>query len=292
MRRYDWDFGFGFGQHYRAHPRGYDTGLRGGGYDTGLRRGGFASGQGGDWHGQASGRQGGDLRGVYGEDYPTFGGVPGGRQQGLYYGGREGTNRGGYGPDFGSYSRDAGSGFGRAPEGMSGNRGVWPREEYGTGYRGGRGQQYGENREQSGGYDRGFAQEPFIPEGAYRQHPELNRPQLHRGERWGGNAYTTPGQGGYLDDDEILQGVRQSLYADSWVDADEIDVEVNDGVVTLRGEVDDYLEARYAWDDAWEAGGVRGVINRLTVRVDRPSDTGQQALQSAAGASSGEGGAA
>jgi osmotically-inducible protein OsmY len=43
-----------------------------------------------------------------------------------------------------------------------------------------------------------------------------------------------------------------------------------DGVVTLSGEVDDFLEARYAWDDAWEAEGVRGVINNLTVRTAEP----------------------
>jgi osmotically-inducible protein OsmY len=41
-------------------------------------------------------------------------------------------------------------------------------------------------------------------------------------------------------------------------------------VVTLTGEVDDFLKARYAWDDAWEAEGVRGVVNNLTVRADLP----------------------
>lgn len=269
MQRYDRNFGFGFGQRSRAHPRGYDMGMRGGGYDAGLRRGGFAGGQGRGSQGQAFDRPGGDLRGAYGENYPTFGGIPGGRQQGMYYGGSEGTNRGGY-------TRDAGSASNRAGRGMSGDRGGWQREEYDRGY---------------GGYDRGFAQQPFIPDAAYRQHPELNRPQIHRGGPRGGDAYAARGQGrDPLNDDEILQEVRQSLYADSWIDADELEVEVNDGVVTLRGEVDDYLEARYAWDDAWDAGGVRGVINQLTVRVDRPADAAQQTIQTSPDATKEEAG--
>ena len=45
-------------------------------------------------------------------------------------------------------------------------------------------------------------------------------------------------------------------------------VAVDDQVVTLTGEVGDYLEDRYAWDDAWDTTGVRGVINNLTVRLD------------------------
>jgi hypothetical protein len=31
------------------------------------------------------------------------------------------------------------------------------------------------------------------------------------------------------------------------------------------------MEARYAWDDAWETEGVRGVVNSLTVRTDVPN---------------------
>ena len=49
-------------------------------------------------------------------------------------------------------------------------------------------------------------------------------------------------------------------------------------MVTLKGEVDDYLEARYAWDDAWEAAGVRGVLNQLTVRTDEPHDEHERGL--------------
>jgi osmotically-inducible protein OsmY len=60
--------------------------------------------------------------------------------------------------------------------------------------------------------------------------------------------------------------VRQALENDSWLDADEIQVSSEDGIVTLEGEVGDYLDLRYAWDDTWDTPGVRGVICRLDVR--------------------------
>jgi hypothetical protein len=140
-----------------------------------------------------------------------------------------------------------------------------------------------------GGYpgdfrDGGYARQPFIPEQAYQRHPELSRQPGPRGERWG---YELDDSGWEMDDDEILDAVRRRLYEDVWVDIDRIDVEVEDGVVTLRGEVDDFMEARYAWDDAWETQGVRGVLNHLTVRVDQAQSQphGDVMPQSSAGAS-------
>lgn len=70
-------------------------------------------------------------------------------------------------------------------------------------------------------------------------------------------------------DADVRRAVRESLHRDRYVDADALDVEVRAGVVTLRGEVDDFLTARYAWDDAWETEGVRGVVNQIAVRTDR-----------------------
>ena len=69
-----------------------------------------------------------------------------------------------------------------------------------------------------------------------------------------------------MSDDDVLDSVRENLFQDSYIDPESIRVRVEDGVVTLSGFVSDYLEARYAWDDAWESPGVRGVINRLEVR--------------------------
>lgn len=130
----------------------------------------------------------------------------------------------------------------------------------------------------------GYARAPFIPEQVYRRHPEMNRPPSRRGERWG---YEIDDAGMDLPDGQILEMVRRRLYEDVWLDVDRIDVEVEDGVVTLRGEVDDFLEVRYAWDDAWETEGVRGVVTQLVVRADEPRPTthGDLVPQTASGTS-------
>lgn len=75
-----------------------------------------------------------------------------------------------------------------------------------------------------------------------------------------------------MSDREIREAVLENLFQDSWVNPETIDVEVDNGVVTLTGEVRDFMEARYAWDDAWESAGVKGVINNLTVRADIPQE--------------------
>lgn len=66
-------------------------------------------------------------------------------------------------------------------------------------------------------------------------------------------------------DDEVKKEVEDALFYDTWVDAEAITVEVKDGVVTLRGELPDYHEVRYATDDTWDVDGVRGVHCQLTV---------------------------
>jgi len=166
--------------------------------------------------------------------------------RGVRYGRREGP--GGY--DRGVYG-EAYEGYAPGVPGRTEPRGGW------AGY----GRRYEE--EWRGGYARG----PFVPEHAYRRHPELDRAPGPRGGRWG---YELDDAGLELGDAQVLDAVRRRLYEDVWLDVDRIDVEVEDGVVTLRGEVDDFLEARYAWDDAWETEGVRGVITQLTVRADQP----------------------
>ena len=70
-------------------------------------------------------------------------------------------------------------------------------------------------------------------------------------------------------DDEVRKEVEDALFYDTWVDAEAITVEVKDGVVTLRGELPDYHEIRYATDDAWDVDGVRGVHCQLTVNSTR-----------------------
>ncbi len=67
-------------------------------------------------------------------------------------------------------------------------------------------------------------------------------------------------------DDEVRESVHECLFQDSWVSPGGIEVEVRDGVVTLRGRVKDHMEARFVVDDAWDAPGVRGVISDLRVQ--------------------------
>ena len=119
-------------------------------------------------------------------------------------------------------------------------------------------------------YDRGYASRPFIPEMAYHEHPELDRPRhppMGRRPDRSDSAWH-----GEMDDSEVQSAVERNLRQDEWVDTSSIRVDVQDRVVTLTGDVGDYLEARYAWDDAWETMGVRGVVNNLTVRLDEGAE--------------------
>jgi hypothetical protein len=67
-------------------------------------------------------------------------------------------------------------------------------------------------------------------------------------------------------DEDLRQDIEDALFYDTWVDADAITVEVADGVVTLRGELPNYDEVRFATDDAWDIDGVVGVRTELRVK--------------------------
>ena len=250
---YDFDFDRGalgdggYGGVAEGPGSGGGYGRQGGGY------GGFRGGYGG----QGGYGQGGYGRGGYeGGGYGGFGGGRGGFAGG--YGGR------GYGADYG-FDRDV---YGDAHHAYSGRPGPGGGEYFGGGG-------YGPGRpsQSRGGYDEGYggyARGLFIPDEAYRRHPELQEPARRR--RW--EAYVHP-IGDEPDDEDIADAVWSNLQNDPWLDVGRIEIEVEDGVVTLTGEVDDFLEARYAWDDAWESEGVRGVVNQLTVRADVPKAAGE-----------------
>jgi osmotically-inducible protein OsmY len=85
----------------------------------------------------------------------------------------------------------------------------------------------------------------------------------------------TGGPARYRSQDERLRfAVIRSLARDRWLDARSVDVRVERGVVTLSGEVGDYMEMRYAWDDAWETPGVQGVVSSLRVSESQPPASG------------------
>lgn len=89
---------------------------------------------------------------------------------------------------------------------------------------------------------------------------------LYGPERYGLGPYHERLRRRRRPDDEIQRDVTDALFYDTWVDADAITVEVRDGIVTLRGQLPDYEEIRYATDDAWDVVGVVGVHSELEVR--------------------------
>jgi osmotically-inducible protein OsmY len=65
------------------------------------------------------------------------------------------------------------------------------------------------------------------------------------------------------DDARLLDDVCRRLHEDPWVDASELEVGVEDGVVSLRGAVKSLVERRRSEDLAWEVRGVVDVVNEL-----------------------------
>lgn len=64
---------------------------------------------------------------------------------------------------------------------------------------------------------------------------------------------------------DVERDVREALFFDTWVDAERIQIAVDDGTVTLRGALASDDEVRYACDDAWAVAGVKEVRSELTV---------------------------
>jgi len=73
-------------------------------------------------------------------------------------------------------------------------------------------------------------------------------------------------------DDQIRRAVEAALFYDTWVDADRIRVEVEDGVVTLRGSLNDAAEIRRAESDVRAVPGTREVRSELRIESRRAAD--------------------
>jgi hypothetical protein len=81
-------------------------------------------------------------------------------------------------------------------------------------------------------------------------------------ESWG--PYAGRGPRNYTrSNDRIREEVSDRLADHPWVDASQIDVGVDDGVVTLTGSVEDRTQKRMAEDIADSVSGVRDVNNQL-----------------------------
>jgi hypothetical protein len=120
-----------------------------------------------------------------------------------------------------------------------------------------------------------------------RKDPYFNRPPSEEIEcmgdrRYGGapragaegqsgrakESFAGRGPRGYQRKDErILEDVCERLTEHSDIDASEIQVEVENGEVTLSGSVEDRWTKRAAEDTAYDVSGVREVHNRLRMRA-------------------------
>ncbi len=79
-------------------------------------------------------------------------------------------------------------------------------------------------------------------------------------------SYRGKGPKNYQRSDErIREDVCELLTRDDRVDATELEVNVNAGVVTLGGSIDDRLSKRRAEDLAESCAGVRDVRNEIRV---------------------------
>ncbi len=71
------------------------------------------------------------------------------------------------------------------------------------------------------------------------------------------------------DDEDIGRDVHEVLSHDTWVDADRIAVQVDQGIVMLSGTLVSKDEIRFACDDAWSVAGVREVRSELATDPQR-----------------------
>jgi osmotically-inducible protein OsmY len=96
-----------------------------------------------------------------------------------------------------------------------------------------------------GGY---YAHDPYVDDWAMYSYPWYGRFTYHT-----------------LDSDwELERDIEDELYWSPFVDAEEISVSVDDGVATLSGTVDSWMERGAAQDNAFEGGATR-VRNELEV---------------------------
>lgn len=74
-----------------------------------------------------------------------------------------------------------------------------------------------------------------------------------------------------VDDGTITASIKTRFGVDKYVKALAIDIDTYDGVVTLNGMVDSYVEQQRAEDIARDIVGVKSVINKLELR--RPASS-------------------
>jgi len=115
--------------------------------------------------------------------------------------------------------------------------------------------------------------------------PEETAPHAGGDETFGSSqsaGFRGRGPSGYeRSSDRIYEDVCEGLTEDGEVDASDIEVDVDNGIVTLRGTVADRGQKRRAEDIAERASGVRDVRNQLEIESAMLDDLSQRAGGSA-----------
>jgi osmotically-inducible protein OsmY len=253
----------GYGQYGTGGRQGWEPMNWSAGWDE--DRGGQSGGSGSE-AGMGRASQGSDAysgsRGMtdYGSDK--------GRSGGAY---RSAQTRGNWGDDYGrGYGSGSGSGYGSG--GYYGGMGTG-----GTGYAGpggyagyGGGQQT-EHGRQGRQEERGFFERAGNEIASWFEGDDQRR-QSHRGK--GPQGYTR-------SDQRLEEDVNDRLCDDPRVDASNVRVKVQDGEVTLEGEIESKMAKRAAEDCVDSVSGVKHVQNNLRVRHHAGQSGSQIGSQSA-----------
>lgn len=127
---------------------------------------------------------------------------------------------------------------------------------------------YGDRNMYRGDYgDRDFYRGSYGDRGMYGREGDYRYRSEPYSDDWTQGPYSGVGPRGYRrTDDRIRDDVNDRLTWHGYVDATDINVEVNDGIVTLSGEVNTRREKRMAEDAAESVLGVDDVNNQLRVR--------------------------
>ncbi|MFP4458708.1 MAG: BON domain-containing protein [Candidatus Zixiibacteriota bacterium] len=75
-----------------------------------------------------------------------------------------------------------------------------------------------------------------------------------------------------LTDNDIKLAIKADMLFDEMVDSDDIDIRVDNGIVTLSGQAESLLEYERAIDIAQGIKGVRSVVNNIALEVEFVSD--------------------
>ena len=133
-----------------------------------------------------------------------------------------------------------------------------------------------------------LGRDPYAPEPGGRPVSAFYAPG--DGQQSGGGEHSGRGPRNYRrDDGRIHEDVCEMLTRHGNIDASDVEVEVKDGEVCLRGSVETRAQKRLAEDIAWQASGVRDVRNEIRAqtmmaeRGERSITVGEGALSSRRG---------